>query len=511
MGWKVRARVSGGHQLSVAERAQYERVAAQLNDMARKLDAVGRAWSDATIQLQRQRRSTPICPALSGGDTAAAGHGHATLPYDRIERRCQSHAAGCAAIRRSLGQMADLLIRAHSLYDDAERRNGRAFTEATQASARLAPAHTLAAMGAVALGGALATSADSGRRNPIGALTTTRRFQQGLAGALGGWVADISVREELGRTDELNEGAAKIAGATATVKNLLQGDHLVVTKVQANTEVVGESHTVSEAMENLRRLAEERLGKIQLDSGLTYATIAIQKYRRADGSVAWLVTIPGTDGEHDSPFGWEQNAELMSAERKRRMDADSSRMVVETMRRAGIKRGEPVVLIGHSQGGIVAGEIAADRSDEFDIEHIVTAGSPIANHPIPSKTWVTSVEMDDELVAALDGADNAPKLNWLTIHGTAEREGDQGGAKVMADGSCVPGKAPKLANPYDGARVRDAPDDKEITHWLKYHQAAYRNASDLGSPAVQAHERHFDDILDGELESTTYWQGRMRR
>ena len=94
---------------------------------------------------------------------------------------------------------------------------------------------------------------------------------------------------------------------------LSQGDALEVKQVYSRTEVVRESHSVAEAMENLRRLGEERLGKIDLNSGLEYGTIAIQEYRKADGSSSWLVTIPGTDGKLDSPFGWPQNVELMSS------------------------------------------------------------------------------------------------------------------------------------------------------------------------------------------------------
>ncbi|WEV71872.1 alpha/beta hydrolase [Bifidobacterium sp. ESL0790] len=509
MGWKVQAKISGGHQLSVADRAQYERVAKTLTDTAGYLDGTSRAWLDATQQLQRERLGTPTCPTLSSGNPAAAGHGHTTMPFDRLQRRCQSHSEGCTDLRLVIDEMADLLIRAYSLYDDAERKTSRAITEATQLGSRISPKYTAAALTGGIIGGAIGGSITSGKPNAYGALTATEKFQQGLMSGLGSKVAKVNLVDGVRQTDELNKGASKVAKVSGMVKDLVQGNELEVRQVKANTEVVGESHDVAEAMENLRRLAEERLGKIQLNSGLSYGTIAIQKYRRSDGSVAWLVTIPGTDGKGDSPFGWEQNAELMSSDPKQRMKADSARMVVEAMRKAGIKKTDPVVLIGHSQGGIVAGAIAADKGDEFNIQHIVTAGSPIANHPIPSKTWVTSIEMDDELVAALDGADNAPKLNWLTIHGTAEREGENPNAKVMPDGSCIPGKNFGLLNPYAGANVKDTTDDAEITHWLKYHQAAYQNATDLGSPAVRTHEKHFDDILDGDLESTTYWQGRM--
>ena len=245
-------------------------------------------------------------------------------------------------------------------------------------------------------------------------------------------------------------------------------------------------------MEDLRRLAEERLGTIDLGSGLDYGTIAISKYRRKDGSNAWLVTIPGTDGKPDSPFGWPQNVELMSSDSQQRMQADSARMVAEAMERAGIGPDEPVAMIGHSQGGIVAATLASDLKDAYDIEHVVTAGSPVANHPIPESTWVTSVEMDDELVAALDGAVNPNTEHWLTVRGTVSQTPD--------DGSL-----------FTGTEVQDAPDTKEITHWLKYHQAAYRNASDMGSAALENHERHFRNVIDGDLEEVTYWQGRMSK
>lgn len=124
------------------------------------------------------------------------------------------------------------------------------------------------------------------------------------------------------------------------------------------------------------------------------------------------MTIPGTDGNFDSPLGWEQNVELMSANAMQRRNADSARMVVEAMRQAGIGRDERVALIGHSQGGIIAATLASDYADEYRIEHIVTAGSPIANHPMGKGTWVTSIEMEDELVAALDGEVNPRSEQW---------------------------------------------------------------------------------------------------
>ena len=112
-------------------------------------------------------------------------------------------------------------------------------------------------------------------------------------------------------------------------------------------------------------------------------------------------------------------------------------------------------------------------------------------------------------MAALDGAANPATENWLTVTGTVHKAPGSLTTSVSEEGYCVPGIGPGAEDPFTAASVRDTGEDKEITHWLKYHQAAYQNTTDLGSPAVQRHEAHFQEVLDGELVSTTYWQGRM--
>jgi transcriptional regulator NrdR family protein len=102
-------------------------------------------------------------------------------------------------------------------------------------------------------------------------------------------------------------------------------------------------------------------------------------------------------------------------------------------------------------------------------------------------------EMDDELVAALDGAANPSSDHWLTVRGTASKSSSN------------------QESTFAGTPVTDAPDNKEITHWLKYHQAAYQNATDMGSTAVNTHERHFDEIIDGDLQEVMYFEGRMSK
>lgn len=97
--------------------------------------------------------------------------------------------------------------------------------------------------------------------------------------------------------------------------------------------------------------------------------------------------------------------------------------------------------------------------------------------------------MDDELVAALDGASNPANDHWVTIRGTVT-DGD-------SDGLCT------------GRAIDDSDGPYRLTHDLKYHEAALGHALDLGSPAVQQHNDHFRGTIAGDYVGTTYWQGRM--
>ncbi|MBM6698850.1 alpha/beta fold hydrolase [Bifidobacterium pullorum subsp. saeculare] len=502
MGWQVRASVQGGRRLAPADLEEYRAAATALDDAGDRLRARSETWTTTMIRLRAQRADVPLCPAISGHASPA---GHEMLPYDALGSECERHAASCERVGEELKAMAALLVRAHQLYEEAESNARRTVTELVQAGVQLKPSYAAAGTAALAAGGLVVGSIKEGRLNPIHALDATAWAQEGLMSGAGALVGGVAPGKGVARTDEVNTAAGRIATVSAPVHGAIQGSALTVREVTARTDVVRASSSVAESLENLRRLAEERLGKIDLDSGLSYATIAVQRYRQPDGSSSWLVTIPGTDGKANSPFGWPQNVELMSSDAERRRQADSARMVVEAMEMAGIPDDEPVALIGHSQGGIVAAAVAADQADRFDIRHVVTAGSPVANHPIPDKTWVTSIEIDDELVAALDGAQNPVTDTWLTVRGTTS----PAPAEAAGPSDATPyGAAP---TPYDAAPVADSLEGKEITHWLKYHQAAYRNATDLGSPAVAAHEEHFAGIVTGDLAETRYFEGRMQQ
>lgn len=509
--WQIVARVHGGHQSAPATVEEFHAAYDALVDAATELGVHARTWTDTAMELAADRTSVPLCTTLSSGTRSSSGGEHVTLPYAQLIAACQRHAAELNDTSAKLHGMADMLARANALYSQAERDSRRAVTELTQAVTQSHPLWASSAMVGGILGGLIYGGLAERAFTPGYSSWATAPFQEGYMSGIGALLTDIELGKGVVHTDEVNQAAGKIGKWSGPIKDIYQGNELTVRRVQSRAEVVRSSTSVGQSLENLRRLGEERLGKIDLDSGLEYGTIAVQRYERPDGSNAWLVTIPGTDGQWDSPFGWEQNIELMSDDPERRRRADSARMVVEAMEQAGIRPDEPVAMIGHSQGGIVAAAIASDESERFNIQHIVTAGSPVANHPIPEHTWVTSIEIEDELVAALDGAENPATDHWLTVRGTLQPAAGPGTPTLNDDGSCTPSADSGVwgDSPYAAAVVDDPAETKEMTHWLKYHQAAYRNASDLGGRPMITHERHFADTIGGELKETQYYEGRL--
>ena len=75
--------------------------------------------------------------------------------------------------------------------------------------------------------------------------------------------------------------------------------------------------------------------------------------------------------------------------------------VQEAMSLAGVTAESPVVITGHSQGGLIASRLAA--SGQYSVEALVTFGAPAGQVVIPSGVPALIVENTDDIVPALGG------------------------------------------------------------------------------------------------------------
>lgn len=172
------------------------------------------------------------------------------------------------------------------------------------------------------------------------------------------------------------------------------------------------------------------LGKSYDDNGnpisVDETVISVTRVVDADGTVRWRVALPSTqewlsrlNGDQGGVHDLDSNLALMLTPAMR---SQYERAVLEAMQQAGVGADDPVMLIGFSQGGIMAGTLAAYNND-YNWSAVVAAGAPIDHMPIPDSTSVVSVQHDGDPVPRLDtivtvGTDGyaQQRPNWTTIH-----------------------------------------------------------------------------------------------
>ena len=146
-------------------------------------------------------------------------------------------------------------------------------------------------------------------------------------------------------------------------------------------------------------------------------TIEIQTVTDADGQAVHIVNLPGTDDLGTLPWTADDdvrdmgtNLDLIAGDHD-----DYQQGILEAMHQAGIQADEPVLIIGHSQGGMEAVAIAAGQSD-YNVTDVVTAGSPTAQvGGFPTGVNVLSLEQHGDLVPLLDGEPNPPSVEQTTV------------------------------------------------------------------------------------------------
>lgn len=170
--------VYGGVGYAPATLEEYVVIAKALDDEAAGFAAIATAWESAALQLQSHRHSAPMCVTLQSGDPSAVVPGHVTAPYAALGNRCYDHATACQRLSDDLRGAADLLIRAHSLYSQAEMTARRMFTELLQAGTQAKPGYAAVGVAAVAAGGFLAGWTIDGKPNSAWMSTFTYPFHK---------------------------------------------------------------------------------------------------------------------------------------------------------------------------------------------------------------------------------------------------------------------------------------------------------------------------------------------
>ncbi|KRC59355.1 hypothetical protein ASE14_16600 [Agromyces sp. Root81] len=150
----------------------------------------------------------------------------------------------------------------------------------------------------------------------------------------------------------------------------------------------------------------------------------VVKITKVLGPDGWYytVTLPSTQewlsrfGDQGAVNDLDSNLALILTPA---LQTQYERAVLEAMDQAGIGENDPVMLVGFSQGGIMAGHLAAYNSD-YNWQAVVVSGAPIDHMPIPDSVDVVSVQHNGDPVPNLDlvagdlGTEHGS--NWTTIN-----------------------------------------------------------------------------------------------
>ena len=211
---------------------------------------------------------------------------------------------------------------------------------------------------------------------------------------------------------------------------------------------LGAPRSLEDLLAGLARRDEGRPGEIDvhfLDSGSAHTRKVV-------------VDIPGTKDWSLALHSGDVTSIATNLRALRGAVTTYERGVLEAMRRAGVGPDDDVLMVGHSEGGMVAVNAArrAAASGEFRVRHVVTAGAPLGliAGTVPASVNVLALENDGDVVPHLDGAENPDRLNVTTV--TAHR----GHGDVIANHS--------LDEAYlAAARDLDASDDPSVRDYLR--------------------------------------------
>jgi hypothetical protein len=166
-----------------------------------------------------------------------------------------------------------------------------------------------------------------------------------------------------------------------------------------------------------RRLTDLLGALARRDGDARHGAIDVRVLHLPDGSRRVIVDITGTKSWDPLPTSdvtsLTTNGRALVGERTAYEGG-----VLAALRIAGVRRTDPVMLVGHSEGGMVAVTAARDAvaSGAFNVTHVITAGSPIGLTAggVPGTVQVLALENAQDVVPHLDGVANPDRPNVTT-------------------------------------------------------------------------------------------------
>jgi pimeloyl-ACP methyl ester carboxylesterase len=169
------------------------------------------------------------------------------------------------------------------------------------------------------------------------------------------------------------------------------------------------------------RSVEETMRAIFATQAVSGGAVRIERWTGADGVTRRVVFVPGTEdwlNLTENPLDSHADVDVMLGRLP-----DAARLVAAALAADGAQPGDPVMLTGHSLGGMVVTALAANPAftQRFNVTALVTAGSPVGRVKLPATVNALHLEGTRDIVPGLDGAENPDTPTRVTVHHDARR------------------------------------------------------------------------------------------
>jgi pimeloyl-ACP methyl ester carboxylesterase len=464
-------------------------------DMNRCVDVMIRAKGFMAEVIESAERQKAIAAHAEGQAVGAT-----FMPRWRAEDgvlAILADSGGVVALEGEIQHLARLLERSAQEYIEAERAAHRTLSGVGQAKLAIAHAYDTAMWtnGVVAGVGLMGLAIVSG--NPLGMSEHGRSLIPTRPPMTTGYLNRDSLEWWLGHIDN----PLPIPGHPSVYE--IWTEHLARVLWGLDAILRSEYRIAVGALPQLDPLSaptnyEDILANLAEVAHVGHGGVEVQKVTQSDGIEAYVVYIPGTDSwlpGDKTAFGPTSNVRGMAGE-----VTDSMALTLEAMKAAGIPQGAPVMLVGHSQGGMAATALAGSSmvTSMYNVTNVVTAGSPTGRYPRNPDVNYVHFEHSGDITPGADATRNPDLANILTISADLTQSPDPSIAAMAHTIGDI--HAPE-AYVGTGANVDAHPNDAV--------RAALKSAEDFLTPGTGASSTTFVPVFSTERPGQTPRPGQV--
>jgi hypothetical protein len=207
--------------------------------------------------------------------------------------------------------------------------------------------------------------------------------------------------------------ASRLAVATAggiSPQQLLAKSHANSLALGIKVDVAGSARMVSSQAITPARNIYGFVARLQNHYWSPISTIRIEVFQRPGGRDL-VVYVPGTQSflpGSSNPLNIQSNLTAMGGV----VSAPSQQAVSDALGKLGAGPRDRVLFVGHSQGALLAGNLASTEQP-YEVKGLISLGGPIAH--LDLNVPVIAIQHAADPVPQLSGTANPMRENWVTV------------------------------------------------------------------------------------------------